>query len=973
MKAINLKIAGLYTAQNDFGPKGGMLDVADNIVIDESDLAQCRNGFDALDFDFPNASDRANRFGVYQDILLSQFGTDSLGYYNSSTGWHLYTGTFDPPDALLARTRFLKPNLNFYLTTSLGIYKLDSAAATPTAAGIPKALDLQVSLTGSSGFLTSNDVKTVSAVTTNTSAILTRISDADIADLLIDQIVTGTNVPASTLIQDISLSSDVLITTGTIAVGSSAMTGVAASAGLAAGQIIDMIGVPANTRITSIAGVGPYTVNMNANAIEAAAARAVTFRSDNTVTMTQAATGTGTVSITFSDGSQAGYRQLWGIKDANDNIILGAPSALTTIENNTGGTRNTQSVFTIPSGITTSHFYRLYRTAATPSAGTPPVDQEQLVEEGSPNGTDLSNGYVTVTDQTPDSLKGEALYTGSDVDGIAQSNFQPPLSKDFCFYEGYTLYANFAQRQQLKLAIDGVGSPNGVQVNDVITIDSVAFTAKSAENVAAGEFKVFSTGTPAQNIADTANSFMKVVNRYASNTKTYAYLLSGPDDLPGQMLIEVRAAGGAQFSVTASANGSAWTPDLPTSGTSVSSTAETQTNGILVAKYGQPEAVPLANLFPAGSRDNEILRLIPLRDYVVIFTTNGVYRMLGKTLSTFQVLPFDLTVRLIAPETAAPLGNEAWCLSNQGVVSVSDAGVQSRSTLQIDDKIRQLLGQAIDSTSNYAFAIGYETDHRYILSLPHAEGDTFCTQQYCLNYFTNAWTRWTRQCTTGFIHPTEDKIYLGNALNERVVFERKTGTFRDFVDEPTDCTIVSSSQYSVVLSSVTDIAAGDLLVQGDESAEILEVDPSNNTLTMDQIRTWTPGDAEFLLAIECIIQWKPAAVGDPTEAKQVSEGQIIFREAQFSSAQLEFLTDISPSFQEVSFAGTSNGRFGRFPFGQAPWGGAARSRTKRFTIPEDKQYCGSITLRFRIRSGQSSWKLEGVSLVANNIGFELGI
>jgi hypothetical protein len=444
---------------------------------------------------------------------------------------------------------------------------------------------------------------------------------------------------------------------------------------------------------------------------------------------------------------QCGYRLIWGKRDANNNVLLGAPSPLTAVTNTTGGTRNTQSVATIPSGITTSHFYQLYRSAATPSASVSPVDQEQLVAEGFPTGTDLTNGYITITDQTPDSLKGESLYAGSDQEGITQANYQPPLAKDFCFYKGSVLYANTSQRQQLKLAIDGVGSPNGVQSGDVITIAGVAFTADTSENTATGHFQVFTSGTPAQNIADTTNSFIRVVNRYSGNTQVYAYLLSGQSDLPGQMLIEARTAGTATFAVTASANGTAWTPDLPTSGTTVSSSAQTETNVIYVAKYGQPEAVPLANRFPVGAQSNAILRIIPLRDYVVIFTTDGIYRLLGNTIESFDPQPFDLTTRLVAPESAVPLGNQAWCLANQGVVSISDGGVQSRSTLQIDDKIRELLGQAIDSVAARAFAIGYETDHRYILALPQNENDTFCTQQYCINYFTEAWTRWTRSCT----------------------------------------------------------------------------------------------------------------------------------------------------------------------------------------------------------------------------------
>jgi hypothetical protein len=138
----------------------------------------------------------------------------------------VYSGTFDHPDALTARVRFLQSNLNLYFTTSLGIKKLDLVTGTPVDAGIPKALDLAVSLTGSSGFLTSNVVKTISAKTTSSSAILTNISDSDVTSLLVGMYASGTNIPANAAISDISLSSTVLVTTGNLTAGSTSIANV---------------------------------------------------------------------------------------------------------------------------------------------------------------------------------------------------------------------------------------------------------------------------------------------------------------------------------------------------------------------------------------------------------------------------------------------------------------------------------------------------------------------------------------------------------------------------------------------------------------------------------------------------------------------------------------------------------------------------------------------------------------------------
>ena len=287
-----------------------------------------------------------------------------------------------------------------------------------------------------------------------------------------------------------------------------------------------------------------------------------------------------------------------------------------------------------------------------------------------------------------------------------------------------------------------------MQVGDEITFttfaDSFVLTAAAAEDISAGEFEVFTAGTPAQNIADTANSFIRVLNRFTDNSFVYAYLLSGPNDLPGQMLLEARS-GVLAFDVEADANGDAWTPNIDTAQLSE---AENNKNGLLISKFQEPEAVPRVNLFPVGGIGNIIQRVVPLRDYVVVITTEGLYRLTGQqNLSDFSVNPFDLTVQIVGPETACALGNECWALSTQGAVSISDGGVRIRSGLQINDVLQRLIRQAPNSTREVSFGVPYESDQRYILSLPDSEGDTTCVQQYCYNYITNKWTRWTRIVT----------------------------------------------------------------------------------------------------------------------------------------------------------------------------------------------------------------------------------
>lgn len=988
-KTITLKLAGLWTSPSDYTTREGALDVADNIVIDQTDLGESRRGFEI-------EIDNSANAGIDGYLLKSFTATEpsaesyDLLTYRTNDGVPEGLLLLNDEETITGDYNFLPPSpskvarmLNWgkyiYVAGATGIKRVSPALSSSVPAGIPPALDCVLSLTGSSGYLSPNEAATITATRTSGSAVLTYISNEDIANAVIGQVVSGTGIPDSTTISAISLSTAVVIYSSTLTAGSATIV-VPSATGLVVGQLVTGSGIPTDTRIAP-GGISGVNITLT-NAVITTGTESITFSSDNTITMSaNASSGAPTVTtVTLSDGTQVAYRMIWGLQTENDSTSVGAPSGFVTITNATGGSRDVIINATIPEGITTDYFYQIFRSPQTPTQDIVPPDQMQLVVEGVPNSTDISNGYIQVTDQTPDSLKGEALYTGSDVEGISQANYPPPIAVDMCTFRDHTLYMNFTLENQLKLTIDGVGGSSGIQIGDDITftsgVSTFTVTGAATENVAAGEFAVVTTGTPAQNIADTAASFIRVVNRYTSNDIVYAYLLSGPNELPGQMLIQSKATIG-EFDVIASANGTAWTPNINTEQTS---TADNQQNGILVSKTQQPEAVPRVNLFRAGGIGNQILRGIALRDYTIILTTGGVYRLTGQTVTDFICEPFDLTVTCVAPETAVALGNECWALTSQGVASISDGGVRLRSALQINADLLSLIRSAPNSVRNVAFAVGYETDQRYILALPAAEGDTTCSQELCYNYVTDRWTRWTRGCTAGYVNPTKG-LYLGNSANSNVVKERKNGNYTDYADESFEVEITAFDDYLITLTSVSGITAGDVLWQsqsgGNVFSEVLEVDVAASQVTVANLVEWSlvlpAEDTRIYTAIENVIQWKPNAAGDPTEAKQFSEGQVVFKSPRFAQAILQFATDVSTGLDAVEVPGISGGLgWGQFGWGEAPWGGEIRPQTLRFYIPQNKQYGGMLVTKMTIRSAYSAWASEGLSIYVNDIGPELG-
>lgn len=196
----------------------------------------------------------------------------------------------------------------------------------------------------------------------------------------------------------------------------------------------------------------------------------------------------------LADGDWVAYRVVYGARDANNRLFLGAPGGRFIVNNTTGtsgydGTaKNVNLRFTVPdvagytfSGTTTtsdetvtvngSHahitrghrlygtgvpantvvasgalfpasiemsnpatangtvtitgvrlFYQIYRTDASVNTSADPGDEMTLVYEDWFTATDISNGYVQITDYAPSGLGGAALYTNETLDGALETN-----------------------------------------------------------------------------------------------------------------------------------------------------------------------------------------------------------------------------------------------------------------------------------------------------------------------------------------------------------------------------------------------------------------------------------------------------------------------------------------------------------------------------------------------------------------------
>lgn len=879
----------------------------------------------------------------------------------------------------------------------------NSITVTYVNPGLPsQPLSVSVSGTAISVSLATNGG---SALTSTATQISVAIMGSD-ASSLVDVVVSGTGgtvqaaqastalaggaagpIPAGATIDSIQDSQPLITQNGNTTAGSTSVTNLTSNAGIVAGVLVSGDGIPDGASVVSISGAGPYAVVLSSAAYKTATGTSIAFSSALSVTLTNSATATvSSAIVTFYRGSQVAYRALFIGRDSiNSQLLYGSPTGMA-IATNANSTSVAVSVTTnLPDDLTmgpsVTMYFQLYRSDATASADVPPLDQMQLVYEAEISTADITAGKITVLDQTPDSLKGIPLYTGSDREGILQANDPPPLCKDATPYRDMILYANCTLKPSFKLTLLGVSLPggSGLQDGDEITLtpdggSPVTLTAVSGTPAAAGQFKVVTSGTPAQNIADTANNLISAIN-FAPGllpgvSPVYAYLISGSSDLPGQILLVSKD----YTTVTVSANlhgDTAWSPSIaPSAGAEL--TSEQLPNVILVSKQAQGVAVPQANALTIGDSSSPIVRVLALREYALVMKTDGVYRITGLTPSTLSSSLFDNTTRIVGPETAVVLSNAVWMLSNQGVVSVADTGVQIRSE-PIKDITDRLTGPLLDTTKAAAFAAGYETAKKYILAFPENDGDTYCQNELVFNYITSSWVMWDRFMSSMHVAQNEDRLYIGNADSSTISQERKTGTFADFCDEDLSVTISAISGSEVTLDSVSGIGEGDVIQQSSEvRALITAVDGVNSSVTVENDTGLSVGAATIKTSIECRVQWKPVVNGqNPILARQYSEGVLLFRSTRFNFGTIGFFTDASNSIEDVEIAGADAGEWGFFPWGSVPWGGLLRPKAVRFYVPASKQYASQLVPILTIQNALSTWTCLGLSISANLIGQEV--
>ena len=691
------------------------------------------------------------------------------------------------------------------------------------------------------------------------------------------------------------------------------------------------------------------------------------------------------------------YRVVWGYKDFNNNLILSAPSqrfviSNTKIDENDIESRDVELKIKIPNEITTNHFLQIYRSDESANASSEPNDECGMVYETNPSSEDIDTGVMTVRDVAPPALRGATLYTSPSQEGLLQANESPPMAKDLAFHKNTLFFANTKAKQRYFFSLLAVGGTRGIQKDDRIVI------TRDQAHLDIVIDPVFQTKdiSAAQSIAATAMNLVDQVNEISAEIGVDAYYISGPRDLPGKILLEERYNGGTSFKIESN-NETAFYPVLKDfDGITEStikfrnfSTTDRFKNALYFSKYQNPEAVPLGNYFLVGNSDSEILRILPLRDSLFILKTEGIFRLSGDSAANYSVELFDNSTKILAPKTAVALNNRVYMLSDQGIVSVSDTGVQVISRA-IEHDILETCGKNTDLVREKSFALSYETERKYIIFMFEQDKkvrESYPVRALVFNVFTMTWTQWNLSKSCGMVNSSDNKIYLGDHKRHKIGVERKTYSNDDHCDHSFEVIIEQIDGKKIYLKSLEGIEIGDLIRIQKKSYFINKVhsrlgfieittevkanmaDSISHTLTLS-INTLAEISAVLIFkSFRCAIRWVPTFGDNPGAIKHYRETTLFFDVDNFHTANVDFISEKSSRNERVNVQGNFRGRrFGSTPFGRGGFGGAGKPHNIRTYVPRNKQRCAQLTVGFSLHVSKGlNFKLNGYSAVFDYI------
>lgn len=814
-------ISGLWAGEGP--PPAGALTVADNVVLMGTGIVGPRRGFDVLNAE--GFAETINATIEFKGALVAHTGTERLRYStDNGVTWTDYPGSYRAPSTG-GRIRFWEASGTLYFLTAAGVFELVEPTASPRLTGVAQAMpgSLQLRSNATYGWLPAN----------------TRIAYQ----------VAWEYEPVPGRVQVGAFSERFIVTS--------------------AAPIV----VPA----ANVRKVSEFEVRVSRIGHGFVTGDRVIV----TLGGSELLLGGGTFAVTRIDDDLFSYE---------DNVSAGGSGTADQPVTYAFAPRDVRVTVPVPDAIPEGSRVRVYRSAPSPNAATEPPAGMRLLNVYGTSGTSF-----LLSDYNPGPLP------GPDVVLQPQQSTRPPAGGEAASWGGVTFIADLQAEQASTFRFSSVF---GIEIGKTLFAlrdlgtPKILFPGTEERDV---YFKLHSGGTDEENVRNTAQSFVRSLNRQYGEWYTTTYLAE-EGGLPGRIRIEAKGDLDVPFDIVAiNGPGPRFDPPLLTSYNGVHLRREnsfvwgtTQTahgwsvgqrivktnhsadfpagekiitavhpttfeyieagpwatgtgafvDNVLDASstsartpgglaWSLPEAswvVPGENRALLGDAGLTIQRLVPTPDRLLVFTGSGLYQVVG-TAPDFNISLVDASVKLPAKEAIATFGDAVYAFTPGGVAEITESVRLVSGPIQ--SHLANLLELHPTAVASRAFAVPYESERRVLFWFPEDSESALATQAYVFHVDPEQWTRWSVPATTGWVHSTEDRLYLGATVDGAIWEERKTLTPRDQRD-------------------------------GEE-------------------------------AIEAVVEWAPFSPAGATAPVHLQSGDLNFLEANFVSGAVQLSTDVAPT------------------------------------------------------------------------------
>ena len=179
-------------------------------------------------------------------------------------------------------------------------------------------------------------------------------------------------------------------------------------------------------------------------------------------------------------------------------------------------------------------------------------------------------------------------------------------------------------------------------------------------------------------------------------------------------------------------------------GSPIVSEENRQMHRVYYSRADLPEAVPFLNFIDVGDSDAYIKQIVPLRDALLVFKDDGVFRISGSAPDAWAVDALERDVRLLHPECTALMDGRCYALTDRGMTLFTEGGLQGFVSAPIAESLRFLLPANYTGPAR-GFGMTAHPELGLILLQVHPTiAATGASDYYVYHVARNAWTKWAR-------------------------------------------------------------------------------------------------------------------------------------------------------------------------------------------------------------------------------------